>query len=235
MLRVAATVAFAVIVLTGCTTDTSDTTAPATTPPPSTTSTITTQAPTTTAGSTTLAPSATTTTPPTSTTKVRPATTATTTRPATTTSGITYSIAAHGLHPDALAGSGGWLGSGCSPGCDSLPAGIWWGYVAGLSPSSITFDLACLGWADESDDDPASEDYGWVIANSNPKVRVVPVRSDARVTDRWGNTPPQPSLPFAEWIEGDRLPHEDQGREDGLWLYVNNGAVTEVGVEMFAG
>jgi len=146
-----------------------------------------------------------------------------------------YSIATHGLHPDPLPGSGEWFGSGCSPGRDTLPDGIWWGYITDLSTASITFDLACLGWCNESDDDPATEDYGWVIENSNPKVRVVPVRVDARVTDRWGNTPPQPSLPFVEWIEGDCLPREDQGREDGLWLYVNHGAVTEVGVEMFAG
>ncbi len=147
---------------------------------------------------------------------------------------IVYSIATHGLHPGPLSGSGGWWGSGCSPGSSTLPDGIWWGYIEEASSSSISFDLACLRWADESDDDPATEDYGWVIENSNPKVRAVPVDPDATVTCRWVDCPPFP-YPYSEWIRDGRVPHGDWGREGGLWLYINGGAITEIGDEALAG
>jgi hypothetical protein len=147
---------------------------------------------------------------------------------------IVYSIATHGLHPGPLPGSGVWWGSGCSPGSDTLPDGIWWGYIDEASSSSISFDLACLRWADGSDDDPATEDYGWVIENSNPKVRAVPVNPDATVTCRWVDCPPFP-YPYSEWIRDGRVPHGDWGREGGLWLYINGGAITEIGDEALAG
>jgi hypothetical protein len=161
------------------------------------------------------------------TTTIQPTTTTT----PTTTLDVSFSIAVHGPLPAPFPGSGGWFGSGCSPGSDTLPDGIWWGYVTDLSPSSITFDLACLRFAA---DDPTTEDYAWVIENSNPKVRVVPVRSDTLVTCDWRYCPPNP-FPYGEWIEDDRLPHGDQIGEGGLWLYINGGAVTEINDEGLAG
>lgn len=178
----------------------------------------------------------TTTTAVTTTTTTAPTTTTITTRlpPTTTTTlDVFFSIATHGRFPDPLPGSGDWLGSGCSPGSDTLPDGIWWGYITDLSTSSITLDLACLRWIPDPNDD-AFEDYAWVIENNNPKVRAVPVRPDTMVTCDWMHCPPNP-FPYVEWIEDDRLPHGDQGREGGLWLYVNNGAVTEIGDEGLAG
>jgi hypothetical protein len=188
-----------------------------------------------TAPTTTTAPATTTTTVAAATTTTTAPTTTSTQPPTTTTTvDVFFSIAAHGLHPAPLSGSGGWFGSGCSPGSDTLPDGIWWGYITDLSPSSITFDLACLRFAAESDDDSATEDYAWVIENSDPRVRAVPVRPDALVTCDWLHCPPTP-FPYSEWIEDDRLPHGDQGREGGLWLYINSGAVTEIGDEGLAG
>ncbi len=298
MFRVAATIAFATVVLMGCTTDTSDTTGPDTTP--STTSTVTTQAPTITATTTTLAQSTTTSAPSTTTTKAAPTTTSTTLPtvdqvetglfcrdlhafgysyvdavaywvregspermdadrngipcetvypaddvtgfwgsplPTTTTSDIYYSVATHAdqiLWPDALPGSGGWWGSGCSPGSNTLPEGIWWGYVTDLTRTSVTFDLVCIKFVVQTDNDPSTEDHAWVIENNNPKLRTIPVSSDALVSCQWMGCPPYP-YPYVEWITDDRLPHGDSGREGGVWLYVNNGAVTEVGDAVFAG
>jgi hypothetical protein len=151
----------------------------------------------------------------------------------TTTMGVFFSIVTHGPYPNPLPRSGGWFGSGCSPGSDTLPDGIWWGYITDLSPSSITFDLACLRWIPDPNDD-AIEEGGWEIVNDNPRVRIVPVRPDTLVACDWMHCPPSP-FPYSEWIEDDRLPHGDQGREGGLWLYVNNGAVTEISDEGLAG
>ena len=156
----------------------------------------------------------------------------TTSRIASTTSTVDvyYSIATHssGWHPEALPESGGWWGSGCSPGSDTLPDGIWWGYLNEFSRTSVTFDLACIVFLDESDNDPATEDYAWVIENKNPRVRIVPVNPAAQVTCDWMHCPSNP-FPYLEWTDDDRLPHGDHFTKDnGLWLYVNGGAVTEI-------
>jgi hypothetical protein len=137
-------------------------------------------------------------------------------------------------HPESLPGSSGWWGSGCSPGSNTLPDGIWWGYLSELTTASVTFDLACIRFEDESDDDPATEDYAWVIENANPKVRPVPVSASALVICPWAYCPPNP-FPYVEWIDDDRLSHGDQGRDGGVWLYVNGGTITEIEDMVIAG
>jgi len=159
---------------------------------------------------------------------------------ATTTTeapGVHYSIATHadsGLWPDALPVSVGWWGSGCSPGSGTLPNGIWWGYVTELTPTSVTFDLACIQFVSESDDDPATEDHAWLIENASARPRVVPVSPDASVACMWRDCPPNP-FPYGDWIEDDSVPHGDGGREGGIWLYVNGGTVTEIADAIVAG
>lgn len=198
-------------------------------------------------GEETSEPTVTTSTQPATTTTAAIAPTATnpsttsTTHPGSTTSLIAsttstvdvyYSIATHssGGHPEALPGSDGWWGSGCSPGSDTLPDGIWWGYLNEFSQTSVTLDLACIVFLDESDNDPATEDYAWVIENKNPRVRIVPVNPVAQVTCDWTHCPSNP-FPYVEWIDTDIPEAED----DGLWLYVNGGAVTEIDDMVIAG
>jgi hypothetical protein len=185
-----------------------------------------------TAPTTTTAPATTTTTVAAATTTTTAPTTTSTQPPTTTTTvDVFFSIAAHGLHPAPLPGSGGWFGSGCSPGSDTLPDGIWWGYITDLSPSSITFDLTCLVWIV----DPDSEGGRWTIENNNSKLRAVPVAPAAQVICQYWECPRTP-FPYDEWIADDGLPRGDGEREDmGLWIYINNGAVTEVGIEELAG
>ncbi len=188
----------------------------------------------------TTSPSTSTSIPPTSTTTTAAPTTTTpslttTTKAAPTTTktvDIYYSVATHGLHPlPPLPGSGGWFGSGCSPGTDALPDGIWWGYVTDLTLDAITFDLACLKWVDDPNDD-GMEEGGWDIDNNNPRIRVVPVHHRARaICQLWGR-PPTP-LPFAEWME--MAPVMPEAPDAGVWLYINDGQVTEVGEEVLAG
>jgi hypothetical protein len=143
---------------------------------------------------------------------------------------VYYSVATHGLPP--LPGSGGWFGSGCFPGSETLPDGIWWGYILDLSPSSITFDLACLRWIDDPNDD-GLEEGGWDIDNNNPKTRIVPVHPRAQaICHLWG-CPPTP-FPYTDWMEmAPVVP--DMPSDAGVWLYINDGEVTEVGEEGLAG
>ena len=164
-------------------------------------------------------------------TTTAPATT-TTAQPTSTTADVRYSIGVHGLHPfPPLPGSDGWFGSGCAPGSDALPDGIWWGYIEDLTPRSITFDLACLRWIDDPNDD-GIEEGGWDIRNVNPKTRQVPVHPDAQaMCDLWGCPPAL--FPYPDWME--RAPVMPTMLDEGVWLYINDGVVTEVGEGVLAG
>jgi hypothetical protein len=144
----------------------------------------------------------------------------------TTATDTVFSISVQGFFPDALPGSGDWLGSGCSPGSGALPDGIWWGYISDLSQSSLTFDLACLRCAAESDDDPESEEYAWVIENNATRTRSVAVSADAMVTCDWMGCPPHP-LPYREWMD-EGVPQGQPGMEGGVWIYVKRGVITEI-------
>ena len=190
-------------------------------------------APTTTTVSSTAIPSTVAPTTPSTTTTAPTATTTTATVPGTsTTADVSYSIATHGLHPyPPLPGSGGWFGSGCSPGSDTLPDGIWWGYITDLSPSSVTFDLACLRWFDPPDDGWEG-DGGWAIENDNPRIRIVPIHPQAQAICLLWDCPPTP-FPYTDWIE--MAPVMPDTPDAGVWLYINDGEVTEVGEEVLAG
>ena len=155
----------------------------------------------------------------------------------TTVGDVYYSIATHadsGLWPAALPGSGGWWGSGCAPGTTTLPDGIWWGHLTEFQPTSLTFDLACIQFVDDPDNDPETEDYAWLIENASERLRVVPVSPDASVACLWRNCPSRYFL-YTDWIGNDSVPHGDRGRENGVWLYVNGGIVTEIADAIVAG
>lgn len=146
----------------------------------------------------------------------------TTTTPAST---VWYRVVTPEYQVPSLPGAGSLYGSGCSPGSDRLPDGIWFGYIDRADNSAIEFDLMCFGPGPEGPGD---------ITNSNPKLRTVPVAEGATVHrimadavlvwaaiayPTWLATPPDPAVCPPE---GCRL----------VWLYVNEGHVTEV-VELF--
>ena len=156
---------------------------------------------------TTTRPSPSTTTPPTTTTTV-----------ATTTTSLVatgpWTVDRYGSNPAVSLGRSGAFGSGCSPGTDLLPDGIWFGWVTGSSNGSIDFDLACL-WPGRLD--PAA-------SNDSSRIRTIPVVEDAGVFLTTGTEP------FADW-PGDTAPTVNApGLPDTLpfWLFVNGGRVTEL-------
>jgi hypothetical protein len=154
--------------------------------------------------------------------------------PTSTTVGIFYSLATHSEIPDPLPGSDGHFGSGCSPGSEGLSDGIWFGFAREVSGTAVHLDLACLSWADPTG--------GWVVENSNPRVREVPVEESALVTVPWLDPP---VMAYGVWAAEmgaflDANPAATEWVEDGesgvpVWLFVNGGLVTEIVEPTLAG
>jgi len=158
-----------------------------------------------------------------------PTTAPPTTAPPTTAAPVTvleptppggfYQVVVPTWFPDPLPGSGGDLGSGCAPGPGPLSDGVWFGFIdeTNSSPSTVVFDLACLG-----------SDLLW--RNDAETERVVAVHSAAVawVLDGSGENPEL--MWYLDWWL-DPILYDDCGLYDLCtwgWLYVNDGLVTEV-------
>jgi hypothetical protein len=176
----------------------------------------------------------TTTTEATTTTMV---TTTTTTVPVTTTIALMpaapYTVAAYGAFPEVFAGSDGAQGSGCAPGTDTLPDGIWFGYVRSVTDTSLSFDLACFWTGQAAIDHAGGEEVNndYFIGNTSSALRTVP--RDPSGTAYWidASVPDlalQP-VPMADWpVAGGSHYIPCPGEYCGVWLYVNGGVATEL-------
>lgn len=142
--------------------------------------------------------------------------------PTTTATSRRYFVEEPTYHPESLPGAGDNYGSGCSPGSDSLPDGIWYGHIESASSSVIQFDLICFA--------PIRPDADGVgtITNDNPKLRTVPIAPTATV---------HAIAPDGLWeLESYSTWYVAPGQEGfcppsgcwDVWLYVNNGEVTEI-------
>lgn len=159
----------------------------------------------------------------------------TTTAPPTTVVTIVYAPGDPFEFPPALPGSDEAGGSGCAPGSDSLPDGIWFGYVTDRSTDRLSFDLACI-WVGEAayrrtveaGEEPI---VGFWISNVNPKIRTVPIASDATIyhLTPWVGID---SISYLEWLRGPC--HGFEANSCPVWLYVNGGRVTGVVEQFFA-
>jgi hypothetical protein len=135
-----------------------------------------------------------------------------------TTIDVWYSVATPDYRVASLPGAGGHYGSGCLPGSDTLPDGVWFGRVTTVEESKVAFDLMCFGPGPEGPGD---------ITNSNPKLRTVPVDPVAVVhvihvaTDRLG----WHAVQYSTWLTSPASPLCVDGCMH--WLYVNNGVITE--------
>jgi hypothetical protein len=135
-----------------------------------------------------------------------------------------------------LAQSEGPSGSGCIPGSNTvIPDGIWFGFVLATSGTAITFDMACWFWGDIAYDEGAKDgvevNNDYYIRNQNPLTFQVPIGPGATM---WflsyylsdsGTFEPFP-MPMADWPG----PDEDwpcPGEDCGVWLYINDGVITE--------
>jgi hypothetical protein len=161
-------------------------------------------------------PATTTTAPATPTTTTAPGTTTTTISPATTTTFDSNQLAS---------------GSGCTPGTDVLPDGVWFGIVDSYDSNGIAFDLACwfsgdaavIASAEDGEESPPPNDY--YVRNQNPKLRHLDVAPDTPV--RWflsGDPNDYQDGTFTDWITFlDTIPF----RLD-IWVTIVNGNVASI-------
>ena len=144
----------------------------------------------------------------------------TTTAPRTTTVPPTtavWTVAASGRNPGQSPESSAAVGSGCSPGTDLLPDGVWFGWVTDFGTDQVDFDLACL-WPGRLE--PAA-------GNDASRVRPVPVTTDTLIylggadPVRYGDWSPRGAATAA--VNAPGLPGTLP-----FWLFVNSGVVTEL-------
>jgi hypothetical protein len=141
----------------------------------------------------------------------------------TTTVDVWYAVTTPGYDVASLPGSGSNYGSGCSPGSNTLPDGIWFGDIAAADSNRVEFDLMCYG--------PGPE--GGTITNSNPKLRAVPVASGAIAYPIDGSHGLDwYPVAYMTWLTLTPDPGMCPPGGCSVWLYVNDGKVTEI-VELF--
>jgi hypothetical protein len=147
----------------------------------------------------------------------------------TLTADAYHTVAAHtdsSLWPVELPGSGEALGSGCSPGGGTLPDGIWAGWITVRSAASVEFDLACAY---------AGGEGGPGISNVSTRLRTVTVAGSAVVypiSEQGLTGEPVPysvwqTAPVSRFCEAVLItPAFPTGCP--VWLYVNDGRITEI-------
>ncbi len=159
--------------------------------------------------------------PGTTSTSLAPVPTApsTTSAPSTTvttapTSKMAWDVATLGTNPTVALGTEAALGSGCSPGSDILPDGVWFGWIAEVDSSSVAFDLACL-WPGRTL--PA-------VSNDSSNIRTVEVADGAVLYSDDGATP------VDQWAGEPTTVSNAPGLPATLpyWLFVNDGVATEI-------
>lgn len=189
----------------------------------STATTATSVATTTTGASTTLPPPV---TIPVTTTEA----TTTTTTPSTTTT--FWGVDPGDLFPDVYPGSGDAHGSGCVTGSDTLPDGVWFGFVEAKTGSTLAFDLACFftgpaGVAAATAAGEVGYDLDFYISNQNPRTYSVVLdqtRTAWRIDSSGGGVAPV-AIPASDWpVGGGYVPCP--GEYCAVWLYVNGGVAT---------
>jgi hypothetical protein len=141
--------------------------------------------------------------------------------PTTTTTAVDvwYAVTTPQYDVASLPGAGSNYGSGCSPGSNTLPDGIWFGDIAAADSNRVEFDLMCF----------APGEGPGTVTNSNPKLRTVSVASGAVAyhADSSQGIGWYP-VPYMTWLTLTPDPGFCPASGCPVWLYVNDGKVTEI-------
>lgn len=137
---------------------------------------------------------------------------------------------------EPLPGSDSATGSGCAPGDDDLPDGVWFGVMKAVSDVDIGFDLACWFSGDAANEAAAEDGFeeipvpnDYYIRNEVDTLRTVPVDPDAVI--HWypaGGNLELSVIPWGEWVDDPEGFIDCPGEWCIAWLYINDGVVTEV-------
>lgn len=156
--------------------------------------------------------------------------------PTTTTAPDDDSIYDSSMPLEPLPGSDGATGSGCAPGGDGLPDGVWFGAMEAVSDGDIEFDLACWYSGDAANEAAAEDGFeeipvpnDYYVRNEVDTLRTVPIDPDAVI--HWypaGSDIELAVRPWIEWVEDPEGYLPCPGEWCNAWLYVNDGVVTEV-------
>jgi len=144
--------------------------------------------------------------------------------------------------PQAFAEGGGALGSGCAPGATTLPDGAWFGYATRWDATGIDFDLACFYVGDAAaaqatarqEESPPPNDY--YLVNETATTRRLDIAPDAlayRLVAAGGSDLERAS--YADLV-ANPVPESTSfcpGESCAIWVFVNNGHVTEVMSQFF--
>jgi hypothetical protein len=127
-------------------------------------------------------------------------------------------------------GSGGADGSGCTPGAQDLPDGVWYGIVTAVTGEAVEFDLACR-YSEERADGPGDPSFRY--ANDSTRLRRLPVGDTATFFLFDESYQPGPRLAIdgrdADAATALLRARSESGRPGGLsgWLKVEGGVATE--------
>lgn len=135
--------------------------------------------------------------------------------------------------PDPLPGSGGASGSGCAPGSDDLPDGVWFVLMVEDLENSVRADLACFWFGEiayevgEAAGEEVANDF--FISNESDRIRTVPVSPEAIVWTLAGDTTEgHTEIPYEDWPNEESTYVDCPGDFCTVWLYVNDGLVTDI-------
>jgi len=164
-------------------------------------------------------------------------TTATTAAPSSTTTGAppVFAVDNPTLAPPApMTGSEGASGSGCPAGGGPPGDGIWYGYVTASTDRSVRFEFACLYFADAAWAEAArdgTEAPNDVYIRTTDRISEVPVMEGATAYTIVSSVNAElriDSVAFSDWPQDPTGYIPCPGESCSVWLYVNNGNVTEV-------
>lgn len=143
--------------------------------------------------------------------------------------------------PGPLDGSGGALGSGCAASQGQLPDGAWFGYATAWNATGIEFDLACFYSGDaaaaqasaHNEESPPPNDY--YLVNEATTTQHLDVAADTAAYRT-----PDGGVGLERIIYADLIANPGPsgsavcpGESCAIWVFVNEGRVTEVMWQFF--
>lgn len=129
--------------------------------------------------------------------------------------------------------SDGASGSGCAANADSLPDGVWFGFITDLSAHEIELDLACwyMGEAAHEKATAAGEvPLAFWIANDDSGRGTISVASDAIVWQIYGDVSQglHEGIPFVSWNPNHMSYASCPGDGCPFWITVHDGIAMEL-------